>query len=148
MGALCTQLGLPANSGIPAYEDPGYYALVEQKLPLNVEPEENKLQDPAERARIVRVFEQGLDKPASYVLPVQVWQSPDLGRRWVTERWGTQARQAVSHTGRCPRRIPASHRLASPRFRPSTIRTSSRAIRSVRRRRCRSDPCSSSSARR
>ena len=90
MGALCTQLGLPANSGIPAYEDPGYYALVEQKLPLNVEPEKNKLQDPAERARIVRVFEQGLDKPASYVLPVQVWQSPDLGRRWVTERWGTR----------------------------------------------------------
>ncbi|MCZ7594093.1 MAG: transglutaminase family protein [Hyphomicrobium sp.] len=90
MGALCTQLGLPANSGIPAYEDPGYYALVEQKLPLNVSPEENKLQDPAERARIVRVFEQGLDKPVSYILPVQVWHSPDLGRRWVTERWGTR----------------------------------------------------------
>ncbi|MBC7831494.1 MAG: transglutaminase family protein, partial [Hyphomicrobium sp.] len=90
MAALCTQLGLPPNSGVPAYEDPGYYALVEQKLPLNVEPEKNKLQDPAERARIVRVFEQGLDKPASYVLPVQIWQSPDLGRRWVTERWGTR----------------------------------------------------------
>jgi uncharacterized protein (DUF2126 family)/transglutaminase-like putative cysteine protease len=102
MGALCTQLGLPADSGIPAYEDPGYYALVEQKLPLNVTPEENKLQDPVERARIVRVFEQGLDKPVSYVLPVQVWQSPDLGRRWVTERWGTRRGKLFLSPGDSP----------------------------------------------
>ena len=118
MGALCTQLGLPANSGIPAYEDPGYYALVEQKLPLNVEPEENKLQDPAERARIVRVFEQGLDKPASYVLPVQVWQSPDLGRRWVTERWGTRRGRLYLIPGDAPAgfRLPiGSLRRASGR---------------------------------
>ncbi|HUF80126.1 MAG TPA: transglutaminase family protein, partial [Burkholderiales bacterium] len=88
MGALCEQLGLARDSGVPAYEDPGYYALIEQKLPINATLVENKLDDPVERARIVRVFEQGLDKPVSYVLPVQVWHSPDLGRRWVTERWG------------------------------------------------------------
>ena len=88
MGALCEQLGLAADSGTPAYEDPGYYALIEQKLPIGVSPEDNKLDDPVERARLVRVFERGLDKPVSYVLPVQVWHSPDLGRRWVTERWG------------------------------------------------------------
>ncbi len=88
MGALCEQLGLARDSGVAAYEDPGYYALIEQKLPINVTPEENKLDDPVERARLVRVFERGLDKPVSYVLPVQVWHSPDLGRRWVTERWG------------------------------------------------------------
>jgi len=88
MGALCEQLGLAPDSGMPAYEDVAYYALVEQKLPINVTPGENKLADPVERARISRVFERGLDTPASYVLPIQVWQSPDLGRRWVTERWG------------------------------------------------------------
>ncbi len=148
MGALCTQLGLPANSGIPAYEDPGYYALVEQKLPLNVEPEENKLQDPAERARIVRVFEQGLDKPASYVLPVQVWQSPDLGRRWVTERWGNAGAAGCISYRAMPPPDSGFPSARFPSFLPSTTRTSSRAIRSVRRRRCRNDPCSSSSARR
>ncbi|MES1180049.1 MAG: transglutaminase family protein, partial [Hyphomicrobium sp.] len=88
MEALCDQLGLAADSGVPAYEDVAYYALVEQKLPINVTPGDNKLTDPAERARIARVFERGLDTPASYVLPIQVWHSPDLGRRWVTERWG------------------------------------------------------------
>jgi uncharacterized protein (DUF2126 family) len=88
MGALCEQLGLARDSGMPAYEDPAYYALVEQKLPIDVTPGENKLSDPVERARIVRVFERGLETPVTYVLPVQVWHSRDLGRRWVTERWG------------------------------------------------------------
>ena len=116
MGALCTQLGLPADSGIPAYEDPGYFVLVEQKLPLNVSPEENKLEDPAERARIMRVFEHGLDKPASYVLPVQVWQSPDRGRRWVTERWGTRRGKLFLMPGDSPAgfRLPLGSLAALP----------------------------------
>ena len=84
---LCTQLGLPADAPIPAYEDPGHFALIEQKLPLGVDPTNNKLEEPAERARLVDVFTRGLGKPRGYVLPIQVWQSKDLGRRWVTERW-------------------------------------------------------------
>ena len=55
-----TQLGLPADSGIPAYEDAAHFMLVEQKLPVNVTPEDNKLEDPAERARLVRVFDRGV----------------------------------------------------------------------------------------
>jgi uncharacterized protein (DUF2126 family)/transglutaminase-like putative cysteine protease len=110
MGALCEQLGLARDSGVPAYEDPAYYALIEQKLPINVTPEENKLDDPVERARIVRVFEQGLDKPVSYVLPVQVWHSPDLGRRWVTERWGIRRGKLFLMPGDSPSglRLPVS----------------------------------------
>ncbi len=102
MSALCEQLGLAPDSGMPAYEDVAYYALVEQKLPINVTPGENKLQDPVERARIARVFERGLDTPASYVLPIQVWQSPDLGRRWVTERWGIRRDKLFLTPGDAP----------------------------------------------
>ena len=87
VGSLCTQLGLPADNAIPAYEDAGHFVLVEQKLPVNTSAIENRLADPAERARVVRVFDRGLDKPVSYVLPIQVSQSRDRGRRWVTERW-------------------------------------------------------------
>ncbi|MBL8566514.1 MAG: transglutaminase family protein [Hyphomicrobiaceae bacterium] len=87
MSGLCRQLGLPESSGIPAYEDTAHFLLVEQKLPLNVDPKNNKLEDPAERSRVVRVFDRGLMEPASYVLPVQVWHTHDRGRRWVTERW-------------------------------------------------------------
>jgi uncharacterized protein (DUF2126 family) len=87
METLCDTLGLPAGSGIPAYEDTAHYTLVEQKLPLGIAPDDNKLEDPAERERLVRVFDRGLSAPASYVLPIQVWQTHDRDRRWGTERW-------------------------------------------------------------
>ncbi|MEO1207109.1 MAG: transglutaminase family protein [Pseudomonadota bacterium] len=84
---LCDRLGLPATSAMPAYEDAAHFTLVEQKLPPNVTIEDSKLDDPAERARLVTVFDRGLTTPASYVLPIQVWHAAHLGRRWVTERW-------------------------------------------------------------
>lgn len=84
---LCDSLGLPADSGMPAYEDAAHFMLVEQKLPLNVTVEGNTLDDPAERRRVVRVFERGLGAAVGYVLPLQVWQAQDRGRRWATERW-------------------------------------------------------------
>ena len=73
---------------MPAYEDPAHFLLIEQKLPLNLDPADNKLEDPQERARVIRVFERGLDKPSGYVMPIQVWHSQARGRSWVTERWG------------------------------------------------------------
>ncbi len=84
---LCRNLGLPGDAAISAYEDPGHFALVEQKLPLGVDPAANKLDDPAERARLVAVFGRGLAKPTGFVLPIQAWQTRDKGRHWVTERW-------------------------------------------------------------
>ncbi|MEM7619286.1 MAG: transglutaminase family protein [Pseudomonadota bacterium] len=84
---LCSQLGLPEDSGIPAYEDQTHFLLCEQKLPINLDISDNKLEDESERARMVRVYDQGLSTPTSYVLPIQAWQTKDKGRRWVTERW-------------------------------------------------------------
>ena len=85
---LAEQLGLPADSPVPAYEDPAHFLLIEQKLPLNLDPNTNKLEDPAERARVIKVFDRGIDKPSGYVMPIQVWHSQARGRSWVTERWG------------------------------------------------------------
>jgi uncharacterized protein (DUF2126 family)/transglutaminase-like putative cysteine protease len=84
---LCEQLGLAGDSAIAAYEDPAHFLLVEQKLPIGIAPEANKLEDEVERRRVVRAFERGLDNPVGYVLPLQVWQTQDRGRRWATERW-------------------------------------------------------------
>ncbi len=85
--ALTRKLGLPKESAIPAYEDPAHFLLIEQKLPVNLDARTNKLDDPAERERVIRVFDRGLSKPTSYVLPIQVWHSQERGRRWVTARW-------------------------------------------------------------
>lgn len=84
---LCKELGLPEKSPIPAYEDQAYFMLAEQKIPLNLSVKDNKLEDEAERARLIRTFDQGLTTPTSFVLPIQVWQTKDRGRRWVTENW-------------------------------------------------------------
>ncbi len=86
MEGLCQQLGLPSDSGMAAYEDAAHFALVEQKLPVNLTTKDNKIEDEAERARVIKAFERGLGNPAGYVLPIQAWQS-QAGRRWATERW-------------------------------------------------------------
>jgi uncharacterized protein (DUF2126 family)/transglutaminase-like putative cysteine protease len=87
MTSLCAQLGLSAGSAMPAYEDFAHVVLVEQALPLNAVPETAKLDDPRGRERLVRLLDGGLTQPASFVLPIQAWQSADRGRRWVSERW-------------------------------------------------------------
>jgi len=57
---------------IAAYEDVFYYLWKERKLPVNVDPLDSKLADPIERGRVARIFEQGLDQPVGYVLPLRV----------------------------------------------------------------------------
>ncbi|PLW76320.1 DUF2126 domain-containing protein [Cohaesibacter celericrescens] len=84
---LSENLKIDPQCVLPAYEDPGHFALVEQKLPVNVDTKDNKIDDPAERARIVKVFDQGLSTPAGFVLPVQAWNSEVYGRSWMSEVW-------------------------------------------------------------
>ncbi|MGO9460061.1 MAG: DUF2126 domain-containing protein [Rhodomicrobium sp.] len=99
---LAQQLDLPPDCAVPAYEDPAHFLLIEQKLPLNLDPADNKLEDPQERARVIKVFERGLDKPAGFVMPIQVWHSQERGRRWVTERWGLRRKKLFLMPGDSP----------------------------------------------
>ncbi len=85
---VARHLGLDAGYVVPAFEDPAHWLLKEGDLPANVSPENPKLKDPEERARMVRVFERGLTAPTGYVLPVQRWQSAASDGRWRSERWG------------------------------------------------------------
>ena len=84
---LCRALGLSGDSAIPAYEDAAHFALADQKLPLGVAPQDNKLAEPAERERLIRAFDRGLDKPVGCVLPLLVTQGAKHKRRFITERW-------------------------------------------------------------
>lgn len=76
---LAARLGLDPKYVFPAYEDTWYYLWRERKLPGNVAPFDSRLEDPFERARLRRLFQQGLDKAAGYVLPIaksaQGWQT-------------------------------------------------------------------------
>ena len=81
---LCRRLSLGLDYIIPAYEDIYYYLWKEGTLPTNVDPLDNKLDDPLERKRIRKLFEGGLDKVAGYVLPVKFG---GILKKWITSEW-------------------------------------------------------------
>jgi uncharacterized protein (DUF2126 family)/transglutaminase-like putative cysteine protease len=84
--SMARTLGVPAENVLPAYEDPAEWILREGNLPENVTPQNNKLKDPEERNRMVRVFGRGLNEPSGFVLPVQRWQSK-AAQTWISEVW-------------------------------------------------------------
>jgi uncharacterized protein (DUF2126 family)/transglutaminase-like putative cysteine protease len=83
--ATAEKLGLTSDYVLPAYEDPGHWLQKEASLPPNVDPGDSKLADPEERARMARVFDQGLNTPRGFVLPIQRWNAE--APRWRSERW-------------------------------------------------------------
>ena len=83
---VATRLGVSPDYVIPAYEDAPYWLMRESTLPVNVDPSDPKIDDPEERARIVRTFEHGLSKPTGFVLPVQRWNAA-ARPGWRSERW-------------------------------------------------------------
>jgi uncharacterized protein (DUF2126 family)/transglutaminase-like putative cysteine protease len=84
--ALANALAVDGKHVIPAYEDVWHYLLTERRLPVNVDPLKSELKDEEERARLARVFEQGLDCVVGYVLPVK--RQPDTKEAgWVSGPW-------------------------------------------------------------
>ncbi len=67
---LSKRLGLELQHVQTAFEDTYYYLWKEGTLPLNVEPTDARLSTPVERARLRRLFEGALPRPAGYVLPL------------------------------------------------------------------------------
>ncbi|MBT0569085.1 transglutaminase family protein [Curvibacter sp. CHRR-16] len=90
---LAQQLQITPDFIQPGYEDTWYYLWRERRLPVNVDPFESRLSDPMERARLGRVFRQGLEHVVGYVLPLRADSSnhtsntPLAGTRWVTGPW-------------------------------------------------------------
>ncbi len=84
LDAIARHLGLDSGSVFPAFEDVWYYLWRERRLPANVDPLDARLADPLERARLAKVYEQGLDKVVGHVLPLR---KGDDGARWQTGPW-------------------------------------------------------------
>lgn len=68
---LAEKLGVDPAHATPGYEDVWYYMWKERRLPANVDPLDNKLDDPLARARVAKVFEQGLSSVVGTVLPLR-----------------------------------------------------------------------------
>ncbi len=84
--SLARALGLDPSRVLPAHEDIHYYLWREHRLPANVIVEDAKLADPLERARLARVYGQGLAADVGSVLPLR--RTVRNGERvWQTGRW-------------------------------------------------------------
>jgi uncharacterized protein (DUF2126 family)/transglutaminase-like putative cysteine protease len=99
--ALAERLSLAPDYVIPAYEDPVEYIRKEGRLPINVDPKNNKLDEPEERERLRRIFERGLDTPIGFVLPVQKVFGKD-GPTWQSGLWMLRARYLFLLPGDSP----------------------------------------------
>jgi uncharacterized protein (DUF2126 family)/transglutaminase-like putative cysteine protease len=82
---LAEVLGVDARYAIPGYEDVWYYMWRERRLPGNVDPLESKLEDPEERARLAKVFENKLGSVVGTALPLRRAFGP--GSRWESGPW-------------------------------------------------------------
>jgi len=80
LSEVASRLGVDRKYVFPAFEDAFYYIWRERRLPRNVDIFDTNLDDPLERERLSRVFEQGLSREVGHVLPLLctpagVWQS-------------------------------------------------------------------------
>ena len=107
---LTRRLGLDPSFVLPAHEDTWYYLWRERRLPINVDPFDARLDDELERARLQRVFTQGLDAAVGYLLPLkrswEVGQGPGQaqldGPAWVTGPWFLRDERLVLMPGDSP----------------------------------------------
>jgi uncharacterized protein (DUF2126 family)/transglutaminase-like putative cysteine protease len=104
LARVAEELGLDSKCVFPAYEDAFYYLWRERRLPANVDPFDSRLEDPMERARLAKIFEQGLEQTIGHVLPIA---RAAQGDRWQTGSWFLRG-------GRCylvPGDSPIGYRL-------------------------------------
>jgi len=85
-GILAERLQVDPALVIPAHEDIHYYLWREHRLPANVVVEDAKLRDPLERARLAKVFGQGLASAVGSVLPLRRVKAAGE-RRWQSGPW-------------------------------------------------------------
>ncbi|THD44876.1 MAG: transglutaminase family protein [Bradyrhizobium sp.] len=84
--ALATRLEVSPECVVPAYEDAAHFVFGESALPVNLDPSDPKIDDPEERARMMRTFARGLSQPSGFVLPLQRWNA-QARSVWKSERW-------------------------------------------------------------
>jgi uncharacterized protein (DUF2126 family) len=86
---------------IDGYEDALYYTWKERRLPVNVSIRDSKLEDEIERARLARVFEQGLTSSVGCVLPIRrVWWVDEP--YWESGEWVVRSEEMFLIPGDSP----------------------------------------------
>ena len=99
--ALASRLGLDTSYIVPAHEDSWYYLWKERRLPANVDALKSHGKDELERARLARVFEQGLNKVVGHVLPIKRERAAE-GTAWGSSGWFLRSEKLYLAPGDSP----------------------------------------------
>ncbi len=87
ISALADRLDVAKRWAIPAFEDAWYHMWRERRLPVNVEPNDAKLDDKLERERLANVFKQGLGSVVGFALPLRRGVVGGGGSQWESGPW-------------------------------------------------------------
>ncbi len=99
---LADKIGVNQKHIIPGYEDTGYYMWKEGKLPDGVDPENNKIKDPLERARLQKLFHTGLNKVTGYTLPLKFKEEKKGTGYWKSSVWPFRGKHMLLTQGDSP----------------------------------------------
>jgi len=86
---VAARAGLMAEFVQPAYEDPVDRMLKLGLIPHNIDPSDPNSDDPHERARILKLFDDHRGAPKGFVLPLQRWTA-QAKPGWQSEIWRTR----------------------------------------------------------
>ena len=95
---VAEHLGVTGEYVFPAFEDVFYYMWRERRLPGNVDPFDSRVDDPLERARLLKVFSQGLTHTVGHVLPIM----KNVSSQWQTGPWFLRAERCYLIPGDSP----------------------------------------------
>ena len=95
--ALAERLDCDPGHVFPAYEDAWHALWQERRLPINVDPFDNRLEDPIARERLTRLFSQGLEHAVGHVLPLR-----HTGGGWQSGRWFLREERCLLLPGDSP----------------------------------------------
>jgi uncharacterized protein (DUF2126 family) len=117
ISALADRLGVNGGgaAGVPAFEDVWHYLWRERRLPANVDPLKNRLEDVEERKRLAKIFDQGLGKVVGYALPLRR-RHDGTTSTWQTGPWTVRGQHLYLLPGDSPMgyRLPLDSLLWEP----------------------------------
>ena len=87
--SVAARAGLTTDFVQPIYEDPLDRMLRQGLVPDNFDPSDPKIDDPHERARLLKLFDSQLGAPKGFVLPLQRWTA-QAKPGWLSEIWRTR----------------------------------------------------------
>ncbi|TWT55932.1 transglutaminase family protein [Allorhodopirellula solitaria] len=116
---LSRELGVSAKMTFPVHEDIFHYLWKEDRLPVDIDPSDPRLNDPNERAMLMRTFGNGLGTPVGYVLPLRrAWWQAQPG--WMGGKWPVRSEKIYLIPGESPiglrlplDKLPAESRSAA-----------------------------------